>query len=227
MAEPEHIKSKLDTFMEQHGVDPKEIQVAPEIAATFRPNPLKLVQPLEVPPQFANVSFETYVPVTESQFRALKIARRWVEAIKKGEKAPMFALVGATGSGKTHLMYAAIKEIHAHKPTTRIASRPWYVLADQLRYGGPAFWAAGFVEAESLRRQCLRADILALDEARATAGTTFDDVELSKFVLHAYDQQRAMFLTSNLKMKEFIGAAAASRLTILEVNGPDHRATHP
>ena len=144
----------------------------------------------------------------------------------------MLALVGKQGTGKSHLLYAAVRELYANRPDDPKAVlesgwkapyvAPWYRLADHLRYGKGGNDTVR--DAQSERMALWAGRVVMLDEVRPTSGTNFDDTELAKFACHAYDNRVAVLITTNVNpLSQVMGDAAASRFTEVVVNGPDWR----
>lgn len=174
-----------------------------------------------IPARFADVTFDTYQPQSRSQEAALGAARFWLERALAGEGC-MLALIGPQGTGKSHLLYAAANALlDAGK---RPYARPWYRLADELRYGGEHPVTKQELEAADVRRSLWTQKIVLLDEVRATASTAFDDMELTKFACHSYDSRYPMFVTTNINpLADVMGGPAASRYTQVVIEGPDWR----
>jgi chromosomal replication initiation ATPase DnaA len=168
-----------------------------------------------IPERFAAVTFDSYAAQTESEKVAVRAARKWVE--RTLQKQPvMLALIGTTGVGKSHLLYAAARALYEQGVT--VYSRPWYELADQLRYGRSGR------EAAEVREELWKARVVLIDEVRKTAGTEFDDTELAKFACHAYDRGASVFLTTNVNpLDSVMGPPAASRFAQVVVTGKDRR----
>lgn len=179
-----------------------------------------------VPPRFAGVTFDTYTPKVQSQSFALRSAKRWVECARAGDGV-MLALVGPTGNGKSHLLYAAANALLGAPPRYPLAcySRPWYKLANEIRYGGKStFCPDQWSEASELRAVLWRQRVVLIDEVRPTAGTAFDDTELAMFACHAYDAKVSVLITSNVcPLENVMGAPAASRFSQVTMDGPDWR----
>lgn len=177
-----------------------------------------------VPPRFRAVTFATYRPETASQKTALAAAQKFVRLAKLGQPI-MLALIGVQGTGKSHLLYAAVRELVAGGVgAPALYARPWYRLADELRYGGPAAFSEHVLEPREVRDQLWRGRVVLLDEVRPTAGTAFDDTELAKWACHCYDQGAAVLITTNVSpLSDVMGPAAASRFVQLVVDGPDAR----
>lgn len=188
----------------------------------------------KIPPRFRGVSFDTYRTDSASQKKALEAVRTWLLGLKDG---PMLALIGKQGTGKSHLLYSAatglIRTIEEMDPKERMTSAatypfvaPWYVLADQLRYGITVETQGGsrMREGHEVRSDLWERKIVLLDEVRPTSGTNFDDSELAKFACHAYDNRIAVLITTNVfPLADVMGDAAASRFQQVIIDGPDNR----
>jgi chromosomal replication initiation ATPase DnaA len=175
-----------------------------------------------IPKRFWPARLGTYRPETDSQRAALVAVRTWVERVRAGA-GPMLALVGDTGTGKSHLLYAAAHELIETCP---VFVRPWYSFADQLRYGAPFQSEGGGRQKDpaEIRGDWYGAQVVMLDEVRRTSGTEFDDSELARFACHAWDHERAVLITSNVNpLSDVVGPAAASRFAQIVVAGADGR----
>jgi chromosomal replication initiation ATPase DnaA len=173
--------------------------------------------------RFEEVSFDSFEPATVSQRVALNFTKTWVARALEGS-GPLLALIGSQGCGKSHLLYAAV---HALLPraTGKVYARPWYRLADELRYGGPSIFASHLHDdAHDVRERLWKHAIVLIDEVRPTSSTLFDDTELAKLSCHAYDARVAVLITTNVDpLSDVMGAPAASRFTQLIIEGPDRR----
>lgn len=187
-----------------------------------QPEPSPTIKSALVPTRFRSASFDSYDPQTRSQSGALNSVREWVGMATAGE-GPMLALIGNQGAGKSHLLYAALNAMLADRRSCY--ARPWYKLADELRYGGYSPFAPDkTLDAPEVRALLWRHRIVLLDEVRATASTAFDDTELAKYACHAYDSEIAVLLTTNVHpLAAVMGPPAASRFTQLVIEGPDWR----
>lgn len=171
--------------------------------------------------RFQAATLDSYEPSTRAQSAALGYVRAWLERAKAGEGA-MLALIGPQGTGKSHLLYGAGNALL--DAGLRLYGRPWYRLADELRYGGTHPVTNRAIEAADVRAALWDFPIVLLDEVRPTASTAFDDTELAKFSCHAYDNKLAVLVTSNVwPLENVMGPAAASRYTQITIDGPDRR----
>lgn len=178
-----------------------------------------------VPRRFHNARLGNYQPETPTQRKALAAVTNWVVEARAGVGG-MLALIGPTGCGKSHLLYSAANDLIADASTRRECySRPWFRLADELRYGGASpFMPSRRLESWEIRDSLTRHDIVLLDEVRPTASTAFDDTELAKFACGAYDANSSVMMTTNVfPLAEVMGPPAASRFTQIVIDGPDWR----
>lgn len=221
----------LKQFLELVPTDPTAT-VAPRLprvdeAEGDRPPASDDQRALLVPARFAAASFDTYQAATQSQRTALAAVERWVQHAKN-RTGVMLALIGPTGVGKSHLLYAAANALLSGGYGTY--ARGWYRLADELRYGGESPMALNRdgrpfpLEASEVRGLLWKQKIVLLDEVRPTASTAFDDTELAKFACHAYDAKLSVLITTNVHpLSDVMGPPAASRFTQLVVDGQDRR----
>lgn len=188
--------------------------------------------PPAIPPHFERASFANYMPRTPSQRSALAMVQQWVAEADAGHGAQL-ALLGAQGTGKSHLLYAAAAQLH-REHGRRVFCALWPRLASCLRYGGPDPWPPLRLDGtrglparleDYQHRDLLFAQrIILLDEVRQTANTAFDDTELTGLVAYAYNERIPLLITSNAyPLADLIGAPAASRFAQVVVAGPDAR----
>lgn len=167
-------------------------------------------------------TLENFTPHTQSQRVALEATREWIRSVLAGEGGTL-ALIGSVGSGKSHLLYAAVRELNL--AGIHAAAGGWYDLADlfrQAKYGHDE----DVTEARIKKARYLGAAALAIDEIRPTSGTGYDTTELSQLMTRAYRERQGVIVTSNFAdeaLIRIIGMAAASRLTEVKVKGPDLR----
>lgn len=175
-----------------------------------------------IPKRHVDDTLENFRPLTDEQATALQATRLWVDSVKDGEGGTL-ALIGEVGSGKSHLLYAAVRDLNLSG--IHAAAAGWYDLADlfrQAKYGHDE----DITEARIRKSRYLAAAALAIDEIRPTSGTDYDTTELSQLMTRAYRERQGVIVTSNYadeKLSRIIGLAASSRLTQVIVKGPDLR----
>lgn len=175
-----------------------------------------------VPERHKHDTLDNFRPITPSQRAALDATRAWVESVK-GKEGGALALVGGVGTGKSHLLYAAVREVNmAGIPCA--ASR-WYDLANlfkRAKFAGSDDHDGAVRE----RDRFTSAKAFAIDEIRPTSGTDYDGTELAHLMTGAYERMQGVIVTSNYadeKLTKIIGMAANSRLTSLVIEAPDMR----
>lgn len=176
-----------------------------------------------VPDRFRGASFDNFWCENRSQEIAWEAAKQFV--LESAANRPvMLALIGSQGVGKSHLLYAAANSLY-QTYEKRVECRPWYLLADELRYGIPA--NPPYREEQpgpDVRAELLRCKILMIDEARPTSATEFDATELTKIACSAYDSGMSLLITTNITpLATLMGPFAASRFEQVVVTGPDRR----
>jgi hypothetical protein len=193
----------------------------------IEPVPVRFPAP-EFPRRFRGVTLDSFDvnfsgPEHAQQLRAARSAvEAWVKLALAGKPACV-ALVGSQGNGKSTLLWGAVAALTA--ANRRCYARSWYKLADELRYGGPTPWLPGVVkEPHELRRLLHDSSAIAIDEARPTAATAFDESELGKLAQHAWDNGQAMLVTTNTNpLSNLMGDAPADRFTIVQLDAPSGR----
>lgn len=166
-----------------------------------------------VPKKFLDVRFGTSEDRGPHWRRAKAAVLKWIEDTVAGG-APKLALVGPTGTGKSHLLYCAawnLWEEHERFP----AIFRWYEVVDDLR---------DLSIARQTRQRIRDAKILMLDECRPTSGTDFDALELAKISFAAYDNEQPVLLSCNWgSLAELMGEPAADRYTVVTIVGASAR----
>lgn len=204
-------------------------QMTPEECGVELPTLAQATIPApHIPQRFAAATLGNYVPKTEDQRIALWAVRTFAARAARQDDPIMLALIGSQGVGKSHLLYATARELHALG--LRVQTRAWYTLADELRYGrevttvGPTGARVEKIEPDAVRKQLFAAPILLLDEVRPTANTEFDTTELTKIACMAYDEGVSLLLTTNVNpLAQIMGPFAADRFESVVVTGQSQR----
>lgn len=175
-----------------------------------------------IPKRHESDTLDSFKVLTASQQDALDATRDWIESVRIGNGGAL-ALIGSVGCGKSHLLYAAIRELNMLG--VHAAAGGWYDLANTFReakYGHED----DATEARVKKSRILNASALGIDEIRPTSGTDYDTTELAGLMTRSYREMQGVFVTSNYaddKLSRIIGLAASSRLTQVKVIGPDIR----
>lgn len=200
-----------------------EVNEDPQSLRRLRAEPVshELVQEIPQPyiaAKFREATFSGFEvdPGEPSHYAAVSAAREFCRRVVL-QQPTMLALIGPPGTGKSHLLYAATARLRLQ--VQRVFTRPWYLLADHLRYGGPALFRDEWLEPHHLRHALMQEPVIMIDEVRPTAGTAFDDTELAKIACHAWDNGRSMMITTNVSpLSDVMGAAVASRFTQVTIS---------
>lgn len=221
MSEQENpLEALIGKWMAKAAAMPIEVEPEPE------PKPVQTAAQIRVswyvPRRHANDTFDSFRPQTASQQAALEASRDWVESVKRDEGGAL-ALIGGVGTGKSHLLYAAVRAVN--EAGIHCAAAGWYDLADlfrQAKFGHDE----DVTDARVKKGRFLGASAVCIDEIRPTSGTEYDTTELSQLMTRAYREKQGVFVTSNYadeKLAKIVGLAASSRLTQITVVGPDMR----
>lgn len=215
------LQSLVSRFMDRAKTMPADAQM-PEPPRKAAPSAAEVRIGWYIAPRHTNDTLDSFVPHTASQESALRATRAWIGSVKDG-KGGALALIGSVGCGKSHLLYAAIR--HLNTAGIHAAAGGWYDLADMIRQSKFGH-DEDHTEARRRRDRFLAARAFGIDEIRPTSGTAYDTTELSQLMTRAYRECQGVIVTSNHadeKLARIIGLAAASRLTQVQVIGPDLR----
>ncbi|HWL41042.1 MAG TPA: hypothetical protein VNO75_12475, partial [Gemmatimonadaceae bacterium] len=146
--EPKDLRADVYQAPSVPGGTPR-LQLVENAATGGRAEPTIRIPAPYIAAKFVDAGFETYRPdpAAPSQRSALATAREFCRRVQAGEGA-LLALIGSTGTGKSHLLYSAAKSLH--EAGRRVFTRPWYLLADHLRYGGPGLFSSNPLEPQEL-----------------------------------------------------------------------------
>ena len=202
------------TVRESVGLVPN---LVPEEATTPVPPPVP-----RIPKRFQCATLSSFRAETSVLLTALRATERFI-SFAAAQRPVMLALIGPPGVGKSHLLYAAAN--HCIAAGLETYARPWYRLADELRYGGDSPYDAEWeLDPLDVRDYLYRAPVVFVDEVTRTASTDFDEMELQKLACHAYDNGVALMITTNVDpLAQVMGERAASRFTQVVVTGEDWR----
>lgn len=171
-----------------------------------------------VPERFTEATYGSFQPQNAAQRAALAAVRAWADAAKRGE-GPLLALTGAVGTGKSHLLYAAVRSLNLGG--VHAGAWTWQELSTALRRRYD-----GIREVDTTLHRFGACSALAIDEIRHTSGTAFDYDQLSGILTDAYNDRRAVVLTSNHageQLAALVGRAAYDRLREVQLVGESYR----
>lgn len=180
---------------------------------------LERYQKSGVPERYFKESLDTYKINNEMQATAAKAATNFLHAVKCGEFKSL-VMIGNSGTGKTHLACAIIREAGGKYRTTPD-------IVEEMRR------AKSFTAAETegdIIDYYGRLKLLVIDEIGRGISATDEKYMIYQIVNARYNTRKSTVLISNLGKSDFlqyIGVAAADRLVesaeICELKGESYR----
>jgi DNA replication protein DnaC len=189
-----------------------------------------LLSEARIPPRFARVELDSYLPDTDSQRDALRRARACVDAFPAVDRGLLF--FGPSGVGKTHLAVGVLKGV------IRRGARGYFFETRELLRLVRETYNRSVDETEmDVLRPVLDADVLVLDDLGAERTSEWVKETLGLVINTRYNAKRATLVTSNLfdlgdstdpnSFRFQIGERSRSRLLEMchwvEVSGSDVR----
>lgn len=172
-----------------------------------------------VPERYFNESLDTYKAANAMQTAAAKAATKFLHAVKCGDFKSL-VLIGAAGTGKTHLACAIIREAGGKYRTAPD-------IVEEMRRAKS--FTANETEAEIIDYYG-HVSLLVIDEIGRGIAATDEKYMLYQILNARYNTRKPTVLISNHKKPDFlqyIGVAAADRLVesgeVLEMNGESYR----
>lgn len=174
----------------------------------------------QVPKRYWSESIDTYKTDTEERRKAKAKVESFIQAVKCG-KFQTLILLGAVGTGKTHLACGILYECGG---LYRLAS----AIVEEIRRAKS--FSARETEAEILDGYG-RSSLFVLDEIGRSSDVAMEQYVSYQLINEFYNLQKSMVLISNHNKKDFlnyVGIAAADRLTesaqVVEFTGQSYRA---
>jgi DNA replication protein DnaC len=155
-----------------------------------------------IPERYRHETFDTYQCHTDKQ-------RRVVDRLKSYQGDKNIIIHGPPGTGKTHLMWALIRE--------NSDARYWK-LSDIIRRVKCSFSPTARESEEDILNELARIKILVIDEIGRQIGSDFEAVFIFDLLDMRYNNYRPTILCSNLPLigevsiATYIGAAAMDRI---------------
>lgn len=148
--------------------------------------------------------YDVYVPAdkTFGSFRTSGVAASVLEGYRAAHEfalAPrgFLVLLGANGTGKTHLAFAVVN----HQQSKPAEQRPLWLaftapdLLDMLRSG---YEAGDYAELLGL---CSKVELLLIDDLGVESGTAWANEKLFQIINHRYQRELATVFTSNSRLE--------------------------
>lgn len=171
----------------------------------------------KIPPRFMGKSLKSFETARSRERKAIRdLAQSYVKAFNPATLDPAkfssngLLLIGAVGSGKTHIAVAALREVIERGHTGLFCNV--VDLLDDLRASyNPQSSQSGW----EILEQIEKADLVVLDDLGAEAPTGWVLDRLYQIINRRYEENRPTIVTSNLSLEELsdqIGTRITSRL---------------
>lgn len=165
-----------------------------------------------LPERLRVCSFDTYAPVCQKSEDALKKCKEFAETFKGGG----LVLLGAVGTGKTHLSIAVCKAgvkmgiISKFTTVTDIIRKvraTWNTNSTDT-FGTP-------ITEETIINEYSNADLLVIDEIGSQYGSDSEKIIISEIINKRYNNMLPTIITGNVTLsqaKEYLGERAIDRI---------------
>lgn len=172
-----------------------------------------------VPRRYWQESLETYRITTAEQRKAAEAVANFIGEIRKGKRR-ILVILGSVGTGKTHLLCAAIRELGGKYKTAA-------ELIEEIRHAKS--FNADMTEKEIMESHA-RGNLSVMDEIGRGINPADEKYMLYEYANSIYNMRASALWASNFTKKEFlqyVGAAVADRLveygSIIEIGGESYR----
>ncbi|MBM3775606.1 MAG: AAA family ATPase [Acidobacteria bacterium] len=150
-----------------------------------------------IPPRYAEASLKNFrargMPADEQELKhTLVLLGRFIADFPALER-PGLLLMGETGTGKTHLAVAVLRELIGRGFSGLFCD--FQFLLNRIR---SSYDESSGSPDRDLYRSALDTDILLLDDLGAQRGTEWAEDTVASIVTHRCNQKKALFATTNL-----------------------------
>lgn len=148
-----------------------------------------------IPGVVARATFESFRAQSEEQDRALKVAQHFAETYKKSGSSRGFVLAGPVGTGKTHLVTAALTHLTLERGVRTRYIEISLLYADIRR---------GFNENKSggeIIAPLSEVEVLAIDELGKGRGSPFELDTLDELIARRYNAGKTTLFATNYSLK--------------------------
>ncbi|MEY0287993.1 ATP-binding protein [Providencia rettgeri] len=182
---------------------------------------------VNIPPRFANETFETFKATTQLAKHNLTVCQQYVNTWEDRKNAGEgLIFCGIPGTGKTHLAVSIAREIAEDlQESVFITTAARIIRAFRRTWSGNS----EFSELDVLAKYC-DPDLLIIDEIGVQYGTDSERNILFEVINDRYEYLLPTILISNLplnELEEMLGERVVDRLlqggTVLKFNWPTYR----
>ncbi|MEX9222672.1 ATP-binding protein [Providencia rettgeri] len=186
-----------------------------------------LLTSVNIPPRFANETFETFKATTQPAKHNLTVCQQYVNTWEDRKNAGEgLIFCGIPGTGKTHLAVSIAREIAEDlQESVFITTAARIIRAFRRTWSGNS----EFSELDVLAKYC-DPDLLIIDEIGVQYGTDSERNILFEVINDRYEYLLPTILVSNLplnELEEMLGERVVDRLlqggTVLTFNWPTYR----
>jgi DNA replication protein DnaC len=158
-----------------------------------------------IPGVLGKASFENYLPFHEAHDAAKQAATRFASGFRRGSPSRGFIISGPVGSGKTHLLTAALSRLVLEAGVEARYLEISLLFADIRR---------GFQEGKSggeIIGPLSEVDVLAIDELGRGRGSPFEMETLDELIARRYNAGRTTLFATNYSLEPERKARPQSR----------------
>lgn len=185
-----------------------------------------------IPARYVQCGFKNYEDRSAAATSAkseCSIYAKSVSDSRNSRNIGSFVITGATGTGKTHLACAIIRNVMYRKQKTVPKTAQYITSADAVDQVLGAYKITGDSESAVIKR-FVDSYLLVIDEVGLDDGRDTQKSALSKIIYARYNAMKPVLIVSNLNkamLKEFLGDRLWSRISengrMIELNFDDQR----
>jgi DNA replication protein DnaC len=203
------LHQKLERFKASMDKNPRsDTDYKPSWRQSNMPDPSDLLKDSGVPSRYnkASVGASPDIPERESYRAKFKSLR---DAVSNA--APIVALLGPRGTGKSWMACAIVLELCRRGSSAKYCDTADFFLEVKRTYG-----SAGKEDQTQIESKYARVNLLVLDEVQERGETAWEDLMLTRLVNKRYQNEKITILISNQSPQEFIsrvGESVADRIS--------------